>query len=531
MGTSLSTLHLYGIAEETLRKQLAQGDLLRLQNVPWLSVVPEYGEQDWENGRLEKLAKSMTKSDADAAALLFFWFDDDMFLCRFFRGGKKTAECRSDGSWAKLGKELGLLFGEDSPAKALRYASRCAGLEEQLRLLEETLGTALWDIQEAEARTVLRGDGTLKAIKAREAALRKRPQRFKLTELEREEWPAAIRANQELFELLGPRWEDYFMLSRLQGDHKGTVYTVPGRDHLVGFAASDKAHQNWIVRYDSRDRQLQKLGPLSSAPIRPLWLTKEGELVFLFYDILREQISGSSWSRSSGGGSVACIGADGGIKWSFSPQLERNCTLWYAHSSTDGIITLYVPQGRNNEARVWRIDGETGELLCARSFPPSEKLQHLERADAVSGFVYASRETKEMVVLGEDLEEKTRWDGYPGCDFFGLEGFVGEELWSKGDMQEPLRFWELHTGRKREIRLEIPAYVLAVLPDGRILGVNERQNTLTVFDRRGIVSARCTVPGMLIRAVQEPGRVCLVEHREENPFGDETQHVWRLDPV
>lgn len=282
MGTSLSTLHLYGIPEETLRIQLAQGDLLRLQNVPWLSVVPEYGEQDWENGRLEKLAKSMTKSDADAAALLFFWFDDDMFVCRFYRGGRKKAECRSDGSWAKLGKELGLLFCEDSPAKAMRYASRCAGLEEQLRLLEETLGTALWDIQEAEPRTVPRGDGTLKAIKAREAALRKRPKQFKLTELEREEWPTAIRANQELFELLTPQREDFFMLGRLQGDHKESVYTVPGHDDLVAFGTSDRAHQNWIVRYDSRDGQMQKLGPFSSEPIRPLWLTKEGELVFLF---------------------------------------------------------------------------------------------------------------------------------------------------------------------------------------------------------------------------------------------------------
>ena len=99
--------------------------------------------------------------------------------------------------------------------------------------------------------------------------------------------------------------------------------------------------------------------------------------------------------------------------------------------------------------------------------------------------------------------------------------------------------YDLRSSEIRKTALEVPANPLSVLPDGRILGVNEKQNALTVFDKEESVAARCTVPGSLRQAYTDNGRVCLAEVRGPDTHGlaydalfDETSiHVWRLDPV
>ena len=101
------------------------------------------------------------------------------------------------------------------------------------------------------------------------------------------------------------------------------------------------------------------------------------------------------------------------------------------------------------------------------------------------------------------------------------------------------RSYDLQNGESRKTPLEIPAFVISVLPDGRILGVNEKQNKLTVFDKEGIVIARCSVPGMISRALIEDDKVYLIEIRGPDTHGfiydalfDETStHIWRLDPI
>ena len=137
MGMTFSTLHLWGIGREALLPRLAPGDLLREQNAPWLGVVPDE-EACGDLQRLEKLGKLLTKENGSAAALLFYYYDDDWFLCRLYQGGKKTAEGRGEGSWAKLGKKLNELFGDEAPAKALRYLSHCSDLQEQIEHQENT---------------------------------------------------------------------------------------------------------------------------------------------------------------------------------------------------------------------------------------------------------------------------------------------------------------------------------------------------------------------------------------------------------
>lgn len=103
MGMSFATLSLYGAERSALEAALAPGDLLRDRNLPWLTLVPAQEEAGDFPLRLEKAARRLTKG-SDAVALLFFYYDDDAFVCRLYRNGRRAASCHSDESWAKLGK-------------------------------------------------------------------------------------------------------------------------------------------------------------------------------------------------------------------------------------------------------------------------------------------------------------------------------------------------------------------------------------------------------------------------------------------
>lgn len=271
MGTSLTTLHFYGLAREALEPRLEATDLLRDQNTPWLSIVPPYGAEHNNYARLEKLAKCATKEYAGASALLFDYFDDDEFRCVLYQGGKRSASCQSGGSWAKLGKQLNVLFGDDLPARAFRYASRCYNLEDQVRLLEEAVGAALFDVQEEEPRVVQRCDEMLQTIKYREEALRKRPNQYKLTELAEEDWPLELRARQGLFRLLRPQWARVELNWLIyQTDMKR--YMVPGSPGLIAYPYRDEiVDEHRLFLYDIRSGEHWDLGPFrgSMSPITP----------------------------------------------------------------------------------------------------------------------------------------------------------------------------------------------------------------------------------------------------------------------
>ena len=206
MGTSTATLHLRGIERDALAAVLGGETVLRDNNPPWLDVLTPNASQA---SALEKLAKKLTKGRPEAAALLFDYFDDDLFYCALYREGKKAAGCRSGESWAKLGKALDALFGDKLAGQAFRYAARCVELEEQVLLLEETVGTALLDHPEFEPRVVPRSDALLREIKAREAALRKRKNQCVLTELPVEEWPRDWQAQLGLYERIRSAWRNY----------------------------------------------------------------------------------------------------------------------------------------------------------------------------------------------------------------------------------------------------------------------------------------------------------------------------------
>lgn len=540
MGTTFTTLNLYGAERSTVMPMMLPSDQLRDLNPPWLTVVPSHDTEDGNLERLEKAAKKLTRG-SDAAALLFYYFDDDMFVCTLYQNGKKSASCENSQPWVKLGKALGERLGDDAVPKAFRFASKCNSLEEQIKLLEETVGTAFYELQEGEPHTVKKSDATLRAIKAREAMLKKRPNRFKLTEITAEDWPKELQYRQKLFDALRPQWRKYnlnFFLYHTEMNR----YLVPGTDDLIVYPyISDwNTKQYKLVLMNGKTVEWREMDSSPGAVDRMVWLTKNEGIVMLlcrFLPTIQELNEGLPEKRFG----LLCIDRDGNEQWHFQPELDRDQSPQFVHTSKQGVITLFA-SGYNGQKKadsiIFCIDGETGKLLYTRTFPYQENVHHMIHVDALNAFLFCRRTTKELVLLDETLKETRTFGGFTGSYNFKEDQLCGSILW-EGDIwnQRHVTFFDLQSGTSRKTPLEIPAYILSILEDGRILGVNERQNALTVFDAEGIVAARCKVPGTLCRVISEDGNAYLIEVRGPDTHGfvydelfDETTiHVWRLD--
>ena len=521
MGLTTATLHLLGVPEAELQPQLHSDDLLRTQNAPWLGVTPQ---DALDEKRLEKLARKLTKEDDMRAAIVFFWFDDDVFHCDFYRLGRRRASCISAESWAKLGKQLNLLYGEDAPAKAFRYAGRCFDLEEQLALLEETVGTALLDDPEAEPRVVPRSDQTLRAIKAREAALRRRPNQYMLTELARPEWPEAVRAKQQLFDRLRRSQQldpAHWLLFQIGSE---TAYVVPGRPHLIWMNRPwhHKPH-SWLQyngKTDELEVRAERGGELFSSV---LWQTSQGDLVCLFHR------ADTRITR----GHVACLRPDGSEVWRFEPALSAEDQLRAIGVSAPGVITLTT----NYSAKLWRIDGENGAMLASAVFPKEPQLTFYHAIDGV-GVVGMFHQSREFLVLDEELHERARYHPPSAMWFFLREQVVGTSSWAYGYHDRQFHTLDYLTGEETSCHLEVPIYPRCMLPDGRIFGTNKKGSILYVFDAEGVVTAQLHVPGEVRWVWQDGARVCAIELRgvQYGPTSAETLdavsvHVWRLDEI
>lgn len=542
VGTTFTTLHLYGADHSTVIPKLLPSDQLRDQNMPWLTLVPSHDTEDGNLERLEKIAKKLTKG-SDTAALLFYYFDDDMFVCTLYQKGKKSASCENSQSWAKLGKVLGERLGDDSILKAFRFASKCSSMEEQIKLLEETVGTAFYELQEGEPRTVAKSDATLRKIQAREAMLKKRPNRFKLTELTAEDWPKELQNRQKLYTALRPQWRKYhldFFLYQMDMNR----YKIPGTDDLIVYPyISDWDKMQYkVVVMDGKTVEWREIDSFPGAVDRVVWLTKSGDMVVhlpRFLPTIQELNEGLPEKRFG----LLCIDRDGNEQWHFKPELDRRQIPQFVHTSKQGVITLFAP-GYNGlekaDSVVYRIDGETGKLLYTRTFPYQENVHHMIHVEALNAFLFCRRTTKELVLLDDTLKETQVFSGYAGNAYFSENQLCGTVLWEDDCWNHRhVTFFDLQSGASRKTSLEIPAYVLTVLEDGRILGVNEKQNVLTVFDSEGIVTARCKVLGTLCRVISENGNLYLIEvhgpdthgYVYDELFDQTTIRVWRLDPV
>ena len=539
MGLTTASLHFYDVDRETITPLLPHDAVLRDHNAPWLEVLLPHDLGPEAFADLEKLGKRLTKSGKAEYALLFLYHDDDLFHCTLYKGGRKAAACDSSGSWAKLGKALDLLFNDGTAPKAFRYASRCFDLDEKVRLLEETVGTALLDDAEIDERNVPRSDDTLKAIKARESALRKRPNQYTMTEIPVEEWPVDLQAQLRLYQFLRPDWYHHHASSLLYG-FGNAEYSIPERSEYAVFTdAFGPAEYFWRCKADSKDPEKVP------APARVglvLWQTPQDEPVVLYAERLTRHGTDTNWLETANDFVVACLKPDGTPRWRFVPP-NNEIYVRYIHTDDKGVITLFTPyrwdKDRGIAAHICRIDGMTGELLYDRDLP-EKYAEELQRVEALNGFVY-SADRKELVVLNDELEEVARWP-QPANNPLGSGSLRGEEnpvgpiLWGQGLYSRKLWRRDLRNGAATETKPEIPCYIYAVLPDGRFLGGNE-DSRFTVFDPDGTVISRHKLKGFVRSFRFDGNRVYILEERSPNMgplvcdelFEKTSYHLWRLD--
>lgn len=526
MGTTLMTLSLYGANRSAIEPLLAPSDLLREQNLPWITIVPAIGTNDDNLDRLCRLAKKLTKEHA-TTALLFLYFDDELFHCDLYSAGRKAASCGSDLTWIKFGKKLNGLFGDDLPAKALRYASHCNCIDEQIKLLEETIGAALYDMQNEQPRIVERGDSTLRAIKLRKAMLRKRPNKYSLSEVPREDWPNEMKIRQRLLELLQPQRQRYHLSTML---HNADIkkYLVPGADGFVAYPYSDiENRKDYLLLYNGNTDDYQDIGPLPATCRSVVWISKSGKLVVLYAKTVKEQKDDGSWSRIVGSGYVSCIGKDGTEHWRFEPELSNSQQLYHIHSSFDGVVTLFSPATRvipDADALIWQINAETGELLRLRHIAANDDADHLIYAESINSFIYCCHSTSELVVIDSNLDKEYRLAGYVGNYYIENEQICSDTIWNCLD-STGIRFFNLRNGEALNVNFEIPAYAMAVFTNGLILCTNESEKKLIVLDKSGKVVSRFSFAGIVCRAFSDGNKIFIVEQCGPNT------HIWELTSI
>lgn len=189
MGLTLTTLLIPG--DNPTLPPLRHGETLRTHCPGWTIVLPGATE-DHGYDALHKLARK-----CPGPCLFFHYFDDDFFVLRLHVDGKRTAVLSSDPSIEKSSKaELmsPAVFGDDRAAAALKLIGKLSDLEEQLAILEETLGVSLLEDPEFEPRHVERGTVAFDAATARLAALKKRKNAYRAVQLRDEDVPGALRA-------------------------------------------------------------------------------------------------------------------------------------------------------------------------------------------------------------------------------------------------------------------------------------------------------------------------------------------------
>lgn len=495
MALSWTTLHILHGNAQTIRPFLTEGDVVRTQNAPWLSVVPGGQEADCGYARMTKTARAISAGDQNTHALVFFCFDEEEFSLTLYADGKKQASLNSHTSWVRFARALALLYADDFPLKAFRLSAQCSSLDEQLHLLEETIGVALYDLPGEKPRIVAKNQTTCLAVSAREDALKKRPNAYALTEVERENWPSAFKTNVLMFEALRAQSLGHEAIALLLSmERRCNLSPSPSAR-----AALHMAERSTLAIYDAEANDV-RLVPLPKSAWHAVWLTGSGESVALCFG---EDGPGLRY--------LACL-YSGGERWRFAPALKEHQSIECCHVSDNGVITLYTRISPGHDAMIWRVDGETGTLLYSRSVAAAEGLGSLRYVSALQRFVCYSVSLHAFVLLDETLAETGRLPvAQKALRFDMARHDEGVHLWLHGHGPSRLYRFDLSTGVLSSVTLEVPALLTGVSSGGLLLATHETNGGLMVFGADGRLLSRHRMKGRLSGITEENGSLYISE--------------------
>lgn len=473
---------------------LPAGDRLCRAGNGWLMALSE-------SRNPQAMAKAIRGLPGDA--LLFYWFDDDFFQLALYRGGKRTALLESSGKSSGL-RELAALLPEDNDAaKKLRLLTGCATLEEQLALLEETFGLPFYALHEQEdIPPVPKGRTIYDSVRQRQSELKKRPNQYALLPLAPESWPASIAAKMELLALLSremPGVSASFLLSAAANDR---AMTQPGRPWHVLFPTYMRREEdsgactgsNTVFSFDGHSKRLTVFSlPFSVG--ETVMLNQSGHLICTDLTSTR----------------LLCLNQQGETLWSFAPVLRAYQRLECVPLGENGLI-CYTRISPGNDALIWRLNPENGEVLARQAIPAERQLASIRQLPEPGLLLCYTLGDNTATLMDGRLREVQSWplgernmrlDA--GCLIHGRTVCCADYRMNGG---WSLRRLSLDTGELTAICLEIPAYVHSVLSDGSFVCLPESGNALIVLDENGRVVSQHRLKGALLGLWTEDGMDC-----------------------
>ena len=395
-----------------------------------------------------------------------------------------------------------------------------APLAARLALQGETLGAALYGSPGDSPRQAARNGQTDRAISDREARFKRRPNRYKLCPVEDGQWPWPLEAKRRLFDAViaaFPREDAASIIFFMARPH----YWVPQRPGFMTYPIMENGlgQPRWLAVFDPAARQLQPI-PLGKKPFawgEALWLTRRGEPVMM----------GLENGRS---GSVVCLTQEGGVRWRFVPPLALRGGLEYAHTSPQGVLTLYA-KAAQGAVNLWRLDGEEGKVLVQERLDWPDRDYRMDYAGNLGCFVVHGSGVR---LLDQDLREVRRWkaeelDGEFCCGRLLEDG----RLWKENLDETKAWALDLCTGELSAIDLERRGQIDHVLPDGCLASDGP---PACLYDQDGKVVFRYRPKQAMSAFFLEGEQVYLLEYRDlpyHSFLNRETLkhtqvHLWRL---
>lgn len=502
MGMAFANLHLYGVNEEDVRRVMAEGDVLRTINAPWLAVLPPEEELRSAGKRFEKTAKLLTKENPEALAIVFYYSDDDLMSLWLYMSGRMKKSIFSYQPWTYLGKLLGEKYDSELPAKAFRLVNQCLDQDEKLELMEQTIGTALYDMAWEPPRRVERSTEKMEALKLRASQARRCKNRIELFEVQKNGWPEYARTCAELAEMVTK--QESFLYCDLMMEPVNRRFEIPHQPYRVAGFKWNRTRGKEMFLYNSRTKQLRRF-ETETGYERVVWVTPEEEpVVFAFGD------------QSGMMNRVLCLNADGSVKWTFA-QADEDGSIYAHHVSENGILTMTVCSIQGSCDRIWRIDLLSGRVLCEGRLPLHAGTGGLLYAELTDRWVCTDVAGNALILLDADLRETDRitFEDMPvNVNAFrtGFCRYAEGVLWSAYPDGGKLYGIDLRNRQLKSVELNTPRVIIdAVFPDGMMMGISSYSRHISFFDETGQLISRNSVDGMLKAERMPDGSPCIVE--------------------
>ena len=433
MGMTLCNLHML---QDVFREESAgPNDTVRRVSTGWASLLPELPEGEDFAGpyrRLERLAKQ-----GPGPALLFLYVDDDEFTLSLYAGGKKRASLNSQGKISGKAWFIRALLDDPEAGKKLGLLSRCRTMDEQLALLEETFGLALYDLYDEPPRPVERSEKTYRRVKAREEELKKRKNRFHPVAVEDKDWPRGLKA---WFDLRHP-----------------TPY--PGHPVVPQPPLKPLPFPEWLTKYGRVARIEEFPGGRYHLP--------DGDSVF------RTEAPGEKqailWRIS---------GKDGSVVNKRTLPEKPNERSWYMRYVPSARVYLYEPTAFLSEEE-------------------KKERTRLQKEDLAAYAALRRKEPYPIVVLDDQFQEIQRFALNSGYSLNTvLTVFSGQNAWVH-HLWDDCTYTRLNlqTGEVTAIRLETPAFLKYGLVDGTLYALDPQEKGVYCFDETGKLLSRHWVKG------------------------------------